>query len=296
MKKQTKMYITVAALTVATALSSCSKLEDSKNSKGVTTNTSSSSETESDTTQDVSETIDTNDLEGTNLGHWARAMGSILVTANNTDPFYFGAYSPSAFNKQGVIQMLEEGWDIASREDLILQVDTLLQSGHREYYIEDADVVASYSEEEFEAALQELDEESQLYYRVVKYNHDKWGKKGAIAWDMCRISHLAQWGYIAGYVTKEEAHVLVQPAAQFLKDTFSTWEEVQMNWLDGYAWWAEVDPETDSEYLKRLEIYQTLATEQVGGQPLYDESLFSTDIQLIDGLSYEDLVAEASNK
>lgn len=58
------------------------------------------------------------------------------------------------------------------------------------------------------------------------------------AWDLFRVSNLAQWGYLAGYVTYPEALELVQPAAQGIDQRFSSWQDAYENYLGGWAQWS----------------------------------------------------------
>lgn len=52
------------------------------------------------------------------------------------------------------------------------------------------------------------------------------------------MSNLVQFGYEAGYVTYEEALVLLEPAAKRLQASFSSWRRAYENYLDGYGWWS----------------------------------------------------------
>lgn len=73
------------------------------------------------------------------------------------------------------------------------------------------------------------------------------------------MANLAQWGYVAGYVTYEESLALVEPAAQMAAETFTSWDEFYLNYLDGYNWWARNDVYTaKEEYLAAVkETYES---------------------------------------
>ena len=136
-----------------------------------------------------------------------------------------------------------------------------------------------------------------IHYQMLQYNWETWKKKGLLAWDMCRVSHLVQWGYIAGYVDIKEAQALIEPAAKKLKAKFTSWEEVQNNWLDGYCLFADVDREaSNTDYTNRLALYKTLEREQTESDLLYDDSLFTSEIIPISGVSYRTLLKEAGTK
>lgn len=90
------------------------------------------------------------------------------------------------------------------------------------------------------------------------------------AWDLFRVSTLAQFGYLGGYVTYYEALELVEPAAKKVSQTFSSWEAACENYLEGYCRWAGI--QTDN-------VWQTergLLFPQVRG--LLDNGLFQTGV------------------
>ena len=70
---------------------------------------------------------------------------------------------------------------------------------------------------------------------------NKWGEKGIRAWDLCRAVTLCQWGYTAGYVTYGEALDMARPAIEELAGTFTGWDEVYENFLEGYYWCLRED-------------------------------------------------------
>lgn len=151
----------------------------------------------------------------------------------------------------------------------------------------------SLSKKQLKTAMGQLSGSLLLHYQNVKYNWKNWKKKGLLAWDMCRISHLAQWGYIADYVTLDEAQALLEPAAKKLKKNFDNWEDVQNNWLDGYCLFANVDRKASgNDYINRKTIYETIKEEQTEENLLYDDTLFVQEIIPLDGISYKEIMQQ----
>ena len=174
------------------------------------------------------------------------------------------------------------------------QIQFLLKTGSRKNFYEEAKAMEQMSEKELKRAMKQLSGDLLIHYQMVQYNWETWQKKGLLAWDMCRISHLAQWGYIAGYVDGKEAQALIEPAAKKLKEKFTSWDEVQNNWLDGYCLFADIDREAShSDYTNRLAIYEKLKAEQSEGDLLYDDSLFTAEILPVSGVSWQELLKEA---
>lgn len=231
-----------------------------------------------------------------NLGQWGRAMGSVLIAMNEGDVYYFGGYEQTEGNQEAAARILKQSWNITNRVALLTQVQNLLTVGDRKEYRKEAGEMKAMSKKQLRTAFQQLSGETLTHYQMVQYNWKNWKKKGLLAWDMCRVSHLAQWGYVAGYLTVEEAQALIEPAARSLAENFNNWEEVQKNWLDGYALHASLNAEnpagTDLEV--RQKKYEELKENQRKKQPLYDDSLFGAEILPLSGVHADTLLAEAA--
>ena len=86
---------------------------------------------------------------------------------------------------------------------------------------------------------------------------------GKDAWDWFRVSHLAQWGYLAGYVSYPEALALVEPAAEKVCQTYSSWAEAQADYLKRCP--------------ERATVYQEMKADP-GLASLFDDTLFTTGV------------------
>lgn len=231
-----------------------------------------------------------------NLGRWGRAMGSVLIAINEGDVYYFGGYEQTEGNKKASARILRQSWGITSRDELLVQIQNLLTSGDRKAYRKEAKEMKQMPKKQLKTALKQLSGDTLTHYTMVQYNWKHWKKKGLLAWDMCRVSHLAQWGYVAGYITIEEAQALIEPAAQKIADHFDNWDDVQQNWLDGYALYASIDAEhpAGTDYEIRQKKYEELKGSQKKEQLLYDDSLFETGILPLTGIKADTLLAEVS--
>lgn len=247
------------------------------------------------TPKPTQELVNKDEDKDSNLGLWTRAMGSVLIYINDGNPYYFGGYQSTEDNKKAAANILSKSWNINSRTDLLTQIELLLNQGDRKEYLKEAKEIKAMSAKKLKTALKQLSGDLLIHYETVQYNWKNWKKKGLIAWDMCRVSHLVQWGYIAGYVDAKEAQALIEPAAKKLKKNFTTWEEVQNNWLDGYCLYACIDRDADgNEYQNRKTIYEKLKENQPEDNLLYDDTLFTTDIVPLDDISYKTTLEEVS--
>ncbi len=239
------------------------------------------------------EVHDFNEDENSNLGAWGRAMGSVLISMNEGNPYYFGGYEANQANQEAAVNILEKSWSVKDRSQLLEQIQQLLDTGARKEFIREAREMNRMSPRELKKAMKQLSGDLLIHYKLVQYNWKTWKKKGLLAWDMCRVSHLAQWGYIAGYLNREEAQAVIEPAAARLHDRFTDWDEVQNNWLDGYALYGNIDrKQAGNDYEKRLQVYEELRQAQPEEGALYDDRLFQEEIVPISSVSYQDLIKE----
>ncbi len=237
--------------------------------------------------------VDYNEDETSNLGLWARAMGSVLIYLNDGNPYYFGGYQITEDNTAAAGNILSGSWNINNRLDLLKQINTLLKTGDRMNYRKEVKEMNAMSKKQLKRAMKQLSGDLLIHYQMVQYNNENWQENGLLAWDMCRVSHLVQWGYVAGYLNREEAQALIEPAAAKLKQHFKNWEEVQNNWMDGFCLFANVDREAaNTDYTNRKALYQKLLDAQDKNHPLYDDNLFTEEIIPVSGITYQTILEE----
>lgn len=188
------------------------------------------------------------------------AMGAYICSANNGDPLTFGMWSRSDnvyYNDGSAIDkftdaykrarmILGDSWGITSREELIDTIRSMTTDGNNPGFLADAKTLRDLTPKErgdLEAVYGDIFTPTEELYA-------KWGDKGILAWDLFRISTLAQWGYTAGYLTYSEAMELTGPSVELLRNTFTSWEEAMENYVDGYLIWS-------GEYKSGIDTWQT---------------------------------------
>lgn len=179
--------------------------------------------------------------EGSNLEAWALAMGAIRGSLDGQDPTRFGQTPRTAAARESFRKSLASAWGIEDRESLTELIERMTVHGHNDSFQAAAAIALELSEEDMGALVAISGETDRYMWPYTKYLAEKWGDKGILAWDLSRMSNLAQWGYMAGYLTYEEALELARPAAELAHKTFASWEEFYENYLEGYAWWARID-------------------------------------------------------
>lgn len=234
-----------------------------------------------------------NEDEHSNLGSWGRAMGSVLLIMNEGSPYYFGGYEATEANQKAAAEILEQSWSVTDRSELLSQIRILTETGARKDFRQEAREMNRMSKKELKRAMKQLSGSLLVHYELIEYNWDKWQKKSLLAWDLCRVSHLAQWGYIAGYLSRDEAQAVLEPAAKKLQKNFSGWDDVQNNWLDGYAYYANIDmSQAGNNYEKRKQVYEQIKEEQAEKGLLYDDALFREEVIALEQVSYSQLWKE----
>lgn len=240
-------------------------------------------------------TEDKSPAEGSNLEAWALPMGSMIALNNGgmEEITIFGSMHRARTYSQPTGEGLQtsresassvaryqlyNGWGIPDRDTLIETIQSMTDHGHNSSFQAAADVAAGLSESQMADLVAQSTGANVYMWPYTKDLGAKWGDKGILAWDLFRMSNLAQWGYTAGFLTYTEALELMQPAAQRLCETFSSWDEAYENYLDGYHWWARRD-------VMGQDIWQTVRgksymrmKEDPAVSLLFDDTLFQTGV------------------
>ena len=219
---------------------------------------------------------------GSNIKEWMLGMGAILSAANNRDPYSIGMNTRSASGTEYARNVLSDSWGCFNRNDVILQISSIRDFGHNKSFLFDAAMARSFTPEEYASILKNATGMDKYMWPLVVALDEKWGDKGIAAWDWFRSSHLAGWGYLAGYLTLEEAYKLAEPAAVLVRNTFSSWDEAIENYLDGYAYWGRIDiSQENNSFARRTAIYERLKSEQEQKGLLFDPAVWDGPVRSV---------------
>ena len=180
-------------------------------------------------------------VQPSNLEAWALPMGAILTKVNRDDPTLFG----TMIRSHRYLAPVDDGRSMARIPAQTISRD-LLWGG---WGIQDREALMTTT-----AAL----------------------ATGSDAWDWFRVSSLAQWGYLAGYVTYPEALALVEPAAQKVCETYGSWDEAQGAYLAGYCKWAGLSA-ADIWATPRGQLYGEMKADPAVA-PIFDDALFTAGV------------------
>ena len=197
-----------------------------------------------------------------NMREWLIGAGAIIAQVNahmGMDPYLFGMMTRTSANVETARNLLASSWGVTSRGDLLLAMSSILHEGHSFSFDYDVALFKSLTPSEQKFILENADGVDKYMWPLVISLDAKWGEKSIRAWDWFRAGHLCRWGYLAGFITMEEAYAMYEPTARKLRATFSSWDEAHENYLDGYAYWGRFDVNDESnDYAKRKDIYERL--------------------------------------
>lgn len=139
-----------------------------------------------------------------------------------------------------VAAVLEDAWEIKSREDLIDTLDWLFKAGQTEDYR------LYYESESLEdMVLEDMEEEevliAQKEFAVVKEFRDMTDMNTMLAWDLGRAVMLARWGYFVGLLTRKETEQMLKDIAVSIVQIFDSWRDFGKAYLFGGLYWSYPD-------------------------------------------------------
>ena len=166
---------------------------------------------------------------------WALATTAILFEINRFHLDMLAGTTITPDGEENQKHQLSQGWGVSNRDDLLKKLAWLQYQGHRfgfEEFGRRADALTEQDILTLEAQVQSNPQAVTQLDIVIKY-HRNLGEKSILAWDLVRYISLCRWGYLAGYLSQEEAWDLIMPAALRLQQTFDSWQDLQNNYLIG---------------------------------------------------------------
>jgi Protein of unknown function (DUF1266) len=153
--------------------------------------------------------------------------------------------------------LLSQWWGVKNRDELLGMLNWLQFEGHRADFDELGRRVDDMNELEFmttkAAVITDRQELNRL--EVVRQNHRPLGQKGILAWDLVRFIALCRWGNLAGYLSDMEAWDHIMPAALRLQLTFSSWQDLQNDFLIGRQFWSVEQTQKNGERFRAIYEY-----------------------------------------
>ena len=175
---------------------------------------------------------------------WGLAIGADLALVNRSalDRLACG-YSRSVMR-----MLLRDWWSVACREELQFQLECLFERGMNDAF---QTIVYAYSEGRV-SAIQPMDEATRKRVRFVGERIGQCSSVGHIqAFDLCRVSNLARFGFSAAMLSEVEAWEWIDRASQRIQPIFDSWGEMGENYKLGYDFWNAASFDRDDVFRHR---------------------------------------------
>ncbi|HSB30471.1 MAG TPA: DUF1266 domain-containing protein [Candidatus Sulfobium mesophilum] len=195
---------------------------------------------------------------------WALATTAVLTESNRRRHDLLGGCERTPEEIKAWQDSLAEWWGVHDRADLLNMLNWIEEGGHRREFDKIARLLLSVTPETLVEIKRKAASDSSTYYRinrieiVLKYK-DEFGEKSIAAWDYDRYISLCGWGYIAGYLSEEEAWRRIMPAARLLQKTFDSWIDLGKNHVVGREFWSLEQTQKKGAYIRQC--YERLLTE-----------------------------------
>jgi ankyrin repeat protein len=174
---------------------------------------------------------------------WSLDVGAIYTQRNGQNPYMLGQNDLD--NIDELKKQLKSDWNITDRASFLKEIDDLRTSGQRTGAQATGITLYTMSEVEFAEYLITKTPIQQTALKVLRSKYSKWKDKCGLAWDLCRLANLINLGCAASYISKDEAWPLLMDNALQVQNSFTSWQEMCDNFLDGREMWAEWD---DTQY------------------------------------------------
>lgn len=205
---------------------------------------------------------------------WGYAVAANLTTVNNGSTRCLGGVSrrplvkrPNVTDESPAVivsfhrDILASGWGIDNREECIETLQRLYNGMHNKAYLELKYGLDAMTDEQFNEIIKssKINDRVKVEMNFVKKYDEELGDRGIIGWDWSRMVSVAGWGYLAGYLSYEEATEIIMNVAQSVQKHFDSWDDIGLSYVRGYEFWSgESVDEQGSATAYRMDIHKKL--------------------------------------
>ncbi len=181
---------------------------------------------------------------------WALATCAIRTGMNGCSHDVLGGQTEE---DQGGKYILSKWWDVNSREDLLNVLKSLERGGHRKGYdewVRRLDHLSPEKRGQFRRYAAHAGGPTSNRMDTVLSTRKKLAGTGLAGWDFSRYVALCGWGFQAKYLSEQEAWSFIMPIARLLQNTFSSWDELADNYVEGRRFWSLRETLREADSLK----------------------------------------------
>ncbi|QQR54310.1 DUF1266 domain-containing protein [Candidatus Peregrinibacteria bacterium] len=129
---------------------------------------------------------------------WILASTAHLAEAWGDSFNHLGTYQPTPGNKDMTQGILNNAWEVTSKNDLLGVLNWLEHTGDR----------------------------------------SAWERDDMLAWDLVRYIYLCGMGHTAGFLNEKESWELCFPIARLLQKKYSSWRSLGAKYIEGRTLWG----------------------------------------------------------
>ncbi len=187
---------------------------------------------------------------------WALGASAVLTHIHDGSFEWLGGWPPGPEGGARAHALLEEGWGIASRQDLLGVMEWLRREGDRAEYKDLLETLESLpaGTDPVETVRDPEDPEISRKMGFVLTHRKEIGSSSLMAWDFGRLASLIGWGRIAEFLEPEDAWRRILAASRRIQSTYESWDEFGRHYFLGYEFWqgtADEDAREVCEFLLR---------------------------------------------
>jgi hypothetical protein len=185
---------------------------------------------------------------------WALATTAILFEFNRHHHEILSGTFATPDGQEVGKKLLADAWGVNNHDELLETLKWLQFQGHRADFDELGSRVDALSDQQFvtiETAAQG-NPQGLNQLDIARKNHRALGQKGILAWDLVRYIALCRWGNLAGYMSDTEAWDHIMPAALRLQRSFSSWQDLQSDFLIGREYWSLQQTRTNGDRFRAI--------------------------------------------
>jgi hypothetical protein len=187
---------------------------------------------------------------------WINGTHAVLTVSNGLDVSIYGGAEPSPEMRIEFQCSLNCWWSITGHGELIDTISRLTSGMHNTRFLDDAEYygITEITEEELIYELQHADDDTFFYFQAMFEAYSRFGENAIMAWDLSRAVQLYSQGYMAGYISYDEALTGSLYAGKIIQETFGSWNDFWESYLYGYFYWSG----DVAEFIRRIDIIGAL--------------------------------------
>jgi hypothetical protein len=160
---------------------------------------------------------------------YALALPGVWLATNGGSFAHFGGRPAGPANRAWARKLLADSWGVKDADQLRERLTWLAEKGHTAEWFETRERWRKLPEDQRQGTLGLI--HVGLFQAEI-------GDTGLVAWDAARLINVAGWGFLAGWLTEEEAWSFIIPQARRVQKAYPSWEAFARGYQLGTAYWS----------------------------------------------------------